>query len=284
MAVAGIVTRPDRPAGRGRKVEAGPVKRLADDQKVPVLQPERARDPSAIDDILAWRPGVMVVASYGEILPKRLIDAPPHQTLNLHPSLLPLYRGSSPVSGAILAGDTITGTSLMLITAKMDAGPILAQEQVAIAPDETRGELEERLARCSAELLLQRLPDWLKGAVTPVPQDESLATYTRRVSKEDGLIDWTQPAAEIALRVRAYNPWPSAFTAFEGRQLRVARSHAVSGAGEAGVVVELPGEVVAVGTGDGLLALDRIQLAGGRPMHAHNLLLGYRDIIGRRLG
>jgi methionyl-tRNA formyltransferase len=188
------------------------------------------------------------------------------------------------VAGAILGGDDVTGTTLMLITAKMDAGPILAQQQVGIGLDETRGELEERLALRSADLLVRRLPDWVRGRLTPVPQDEQRATYTRRVTKEDGLINWSAPARRIALQVRAYNPWPVAFTAFRGRQLRVLRAMTLPGAAEPGVVLSPSGNDIAVGTGDGLLGLHQVQLAGGRPMDGRDLLLGYRDIIGGRLG
>ena len=184
--VGGIVTQPDRAGGRGRKVAGNPVKAFAVDHDIPALQPERLRDESSISEVLALKPDLIVVASYGQIVPRMLLDAPTHGSLNLHPSLLPLYRGASPITAPILAGDRETGVTLMLMRPKMDAGPILAQETVPIDPAETAGELEARLADISAHLLSRRLEPWVSGGIEPVEQDERFATYTTRLEKSDG--------------------------------------------------------------------------------------------------
>lgn len=271
----GVVTAPERPAGRGRKPMAGPVRLVAERAELAVLQPERLREPAAQETVLTLRPDLIVVASYGQILPRRLLEAPKYLSLNLHPSLLPHFRGPSPVVSAILTGERTTGSSLMVMTATMDAGPILAQRETAIGPGETGGELRVRLANLSAELLLAYLPDWVRGTLTPQPQREDEATYTRRITKEDGMIDWRDSAAAIVSRVRAFNPWPTAYTIWQEQQLRLLRATARPGRGEPGQVLGLDGADLLVGTGDGLLAVEQLHLAGGRPLAPADFLRGH---------
>jgi methionyl-tRNA formyltransferase len=281
--LVGVVTQPDRPAGRGRRLTASPVKTLAEAANVPVLQPQSMRGPEAVEEVLSLRPDIIVVASYGQILPRVLLDTPPNNAINLHPSLLPRYRGSAPIPAPILAGDSGTGTTLMLMSSKMDAGPILDQRAVEIGPQETGGELSVRLARLSAQLLMDKLPAWLSGEIEPRPQDESLATYTQRVSKSDGEIDWSLSADEIWRRVRAFSPWPGAYSYWNGRQVTFLQVEAGDGDAVQGSV-EPDGSSLAVGTGRGLLRVYRLQIAGGRPVTAAEFLRGHADILGSVLG
>lgn len=282
--LVGVVTQPDRPAGRGRRIAGNVVKAAAIAADLPVLQPHRLREVHALQQLTQWAPELIVVASFGQILPRSVLQMPRHGSLNLHPSLLPRYRGSSPIVAPLLAGDRVTGTTLMLMSAQMDAGPILAQESTPIANGETAGELESRLAQMSADLLLRELPGWLDGKISPVSQDESLATYTQRVEKSDGQIDWTLPAEVLALRVRAFNPWPAAHTSWRGGLLRVLRAGAIPGSGEPGLVLRLQDGRLLIGTGVGILAARELQLAGGRPLDADTFVRGHSDIVGNRLG
>ncbi len=279
-----VVTQPDRPAGRGRKQSPGPVKLLAERDGLQVLQPEKIRSAGAVDEILALRPDVILVASYGQILPASLLEAPPGKALNLHPSLLPRYRGSSPVAAPILAGDSTTGTTLMLMSPRMDAGPILDQKVVPIEPEETAGELAARLAEKSAELLLADLPSWLSGEIRPRHQDESEATYTDRLSKADGAIDWHRPAVDIDRRVRAFTPWPGAYSTWNGRLISFLSVAPGKGNARPGLVQQSGRGEITVGTGNGLLAVRRLKPAGGRPMSTEDFLRGHPGIIGDVLG
>jgi methionyl-tRNA formyltransferase len=263
---------------------AGPVKLLAENAGVPVLQPEKVRRPEAVEEILALRPDIIIVASYGQILPEPLLQTPPGKALNLHPSLLPRYRGTSPIAAPILAGDPETGTTLMLMSPQMDAGPILGQTTLRIEPQETAGELAARLASESATLLLANLPRWLNGEIEPRPQDESHATYTQRIRKSDGAIDWRLSAKEIQRQVRAYAPWPGAYTAWSGRRLALVEAEPEAGSAEPGLVLQSRGGGLAVGTGNGLLAVHRLKPAGGRSMAARDFVRGHPSVVGAVLG
>jgi methionyl-tRNA formyltransferase len=282
--VVGVVTQPDRPAGRGRKVAQNPLKAATVERGTPVLQPERLRDEESIAAILELKPQLIVVASYGQIVPRVVLDAPRYGSLNLHPSLLPRYRGAAPVTAPILAGDRETGTTLMLMRPKMDAGPILGQESTLIHPDETAGELEARLAKISAMLLTRLLPSWIHGEIQPLEQDEQQATYTARIQKADGAIDWEQPAERIARQVRAYNPWPAAYTTWDGRMVKVLRAHTSPGQAPPGRVTTVGPDPFAVGTGRGLLSVDEMQIAGARAMTPGEILRGHRSLSHAVLG
>jgi methionyl-tRNA formyltransferase len=282
--VVGVVTRPDRPAGRGRRISESPPKLLAGQMGIPVLEPERVRREAELTAVLALNPDVIVVASFGQILPRRLLEAPQHSSLNVHPSLLPRYRGPSPIIAPILAGDATTGTTLMLMSPAMDAGPILGQRSTPIGPNETAGELTSRLARLSAKLLLDLLPGWLQGRVEPVPQDDGRATYAPFVRKEDGEIQWDRPAKELARMIRAYNPWPSAYSEWDDRRVRLLRGSATEGRAPPGLVLGLNAGALEIGTGGGLLRVTELQLAGGRPVSADELVRGHPGIAGAHLG
>jgi methionyl-tRNA formyltransferase len=280
-----VVTQPDRPAGRGRKLELSPVKAFALQHDLPVLQPPSLKAPQAVADLAGLRPDVIVVAAFGQILRPAVLDLPPHGCINVHASLLPRWRGAAPVQAAILAGDQVTGSTIMRMDVGMDTGPILTQAALAIQPDDSGGALTARLAQQGADLLAETLPRWLAGQITPQLQDASLATLCRPLRKEQGVIDWTRPAAEIALAVRAFNPWPAASTSWQGQQLRVLQAAALpdQAGEEPGLVMQIDGAIV-VATGDRLLRLEQVQLAGRAAMPAVDFARGQRDFAGSRLG
>ena len=282
--VAAVVTGPDKVAGRGRKISFSPVKEEALAWGIPVMQPRSLKEEEVVASLLELEPQVIVVAAYGQILPPEVLAIPPFGCLNIHASLLPKYRGASPVSGALLAGEEEMGITIMLMDEGMDTGPILAQARLPIALEDNQGSLTEKLAYLGADLLLETLPRWLKGEIVPQPQEEDKATYTKILKKEDGLIDWRGSSVEIWRRVRAYNPWPGAYTEFEGRTLKILRARPIGGErGEPGLVVATK-EGAAVVTGEGLLALEEVQLAGKRAMGITEFLRGQRGIVGSRLG
>ncbi|MGI8969041.1 MAG: methionyl-tRNA formyltransferase [Chloroflexota bacterium] len=282
--VAAIVTQPDRPTGRGRVLATNPVKTMAGQFGVSVLQPERIRSDEAMSQLASLAPDVMVVAAYGQILPQALLDLPSHGVLNLHPSLLPRFRGPTPVQGAILAGDGITGTTLMLLEVRMDAGPIISQECIDVAPEETTGELESRLAVLSAQLLQRDLVPWLEGRLVARPQDNAAATYTHLLSKHDGVIDWTRPAGYVARQVRAMNPWPMATTTWRESAVRITRARTGPGGSLPGQVFGLMRGLLAVGCGDYALMIQEMQLAGGRPLSPDVVVRGHPDLLQARFG
>ncbi len=284
--VVGVVTQPDRPAGRGRAPEPPPVKQAALRLGIPVLQAETLRDPAAVEQLAALRPDVGVVAAYGEILRKSVLAIPPLGYLNIHPSLLPRHRGPTPVSGAILAGDAESGVTVMLLDAKMDAGPILAQQRVPLPPDARAGALTTQLFELGAAMLVESLAAYAAGQITPLPQDESQASYTRLLQKSDGAIDWGAPAAQIERMTRAYDPWPGASTVWRGQPLKIIAARAHTGwQGDA-----QPGQLLDqadglwVATGAGALELLAVQPAGKRTLPAIDWRHGLRDLASARLG
>ena len=284
--VVGVVTQPDRAAGRSRAPEPPPVKRAALQLGIPVFQPESLRDPAAVEQLAALRPDAGIVAAYGEILRKNVLAIPPHGYLNIHPSLLPRHRGPTPVPGAILAGDTETGVTVMLLDAKMDSGPILAQQRIPLPPDARSGALTEELFRLGAALLLEALAGYAAGTLVPTPQDDSQATYTKLLKKEDGVIDWGVAAIQIERMTRAYDPWPGAQTSWRGQPFKIiaARAHP-EWAGGAAPGTLLPEHGTAwVATGAGALELLTVQPAGKRPLAAADWWRGLREIAGARLG
>lgn len=280
--VIGVVTQPDRPAGRGSRLRPPPVKVTAERLGLPVFQPEKVAAPDALEHLRAWAPDVIIVAAFGQILPPALLSLPPRGCLNLHASLLPRWRGAAPIAAAILAGDTVTGVTLMQMDEGVDTGPILARREEPIRPDDTTGSLTERLARVAAELLMDVLPDYLAGKVRPVPQPEEGVTYCRPLKKADGRLDWTRPAVELERRVRAVTPWPGAFTFWQGQMVKVLRAAPLpdwSGPELPGTVVPL-GEGAAVVAGQGALQLLEVQMAGKNPLPIEAFLRGRRNFIG----
>lgn len=207
-----IVTTPDSPRGRGLVLTPSPIKMVAQKLNIPVITPESLKNVDALEAITNTSPDLLVIAAYGKILPERILEIPKHGTLNVHPSLLPKYRGPSPVASAILAGDTSTGVTIMLTDKVMDHGPVLAQLSHAIDPEDTALSLTTTLFERGGELLAQTIPSWIKGDITPTPQDESLVTTTKKITKEDGHLNWNESATTLANRVRGFTPWPSTWT------------------------------------------------------------------------
>jgi methionyl-tRNA formyltransferase len=285
--VIGVVTQPDRRAGRGRKMKFSPVKEAALAAGVAVLQPRRLREPEAFAHLAALEPDLIVVAAYGQILRPNVLALPTFGCINVHASLLPRWRGASPINAAILAGDPITGSTIMRMDEGMDTGPILAQAVEPIRPDDTAGNLHDRLAQHGADLLISTLPCYLDGQLTPRPQPDEGATLCRLLKKEHARIDWTRPAAHIERMVRAYDPWPGAFTTWSGQNLKIGAARVadpgVEGLIDPGLVVAWKSGV-AVGTADSLLALDQVQLAGKRMLGIKDFLQGRPELVGAKLG
>jgi methionyl-tRNA formyltransferase len=283
--VVGVLTQPDRPAGRGNKVIASPVKEYAVAQGLPVLQPQSLRkEPATIEQIRALAPDLIIVAAYGLILPKAVLSIPRYGCLNVHASLLPAYRGASPITAAILDGLHETGISIMQMDEGLDTGPVLAQARQPIHPDDTTASLGERLAEQGAQLLIETLPGWVAGTTPAVPQSAlpGEVSHCGLIRKEDGRIDWQQPAAFIERMTRAYTPWPSAYTLWRGAPFKIWQATVAQGEGEPGRVLETP-QGPAVATGDGLLVLQTVQPAGKRALDVRSFLNGAPDFIGSRL-
>ena len=284
--VVGVYTQPDRRSGRGRRRAASPVKQAALERRLPVFQPTSLRrDAAARAQLAALEPHLIVVAAYGLFLPPDTLRLPPLGALNIHPSLLPRYRGPSPVAAAILADDAATGVTVIQLDEGMDSGPILAQTETPIGATETADALTARLFEMGAALLTDILPKRRNGDIAPAPQDESKATITRLLSREDGAIDWRMTAAQIARQARAYHPWPGSFTHWRGRLLKVLECRPMPSASDSppGSVVALP-DGVGAATGEGILALRRLQLEGRQAVGAAEFVQGYSDFIGSTLG
>jgi methionyl-tRNA formyltransferase len=289
--VVAVYTRPDRPAGRGRHTASPPVKTLAETWRLPVLQPASLGQPAVEAELAGYNPDIVVVAAFGQVLPQAVLDMPRHGCINIHPSLLPRYRGASPIVSAILDGEEFTGVSIMLMDAGLDTGPVLARAQIAIGAEDTTGSLDGKLAGISAGLLQEVLERWPRGEIVPQPQNEAGATYCSVVTREQGEIDWSLPAVDIERRVRAFQPWPGCYTTWRGRRLKIIEAASLPEAGAAGVgqVVALPPMVVrpgvafGVGSGRGVLGICRLQMEGKRPVSAAEFLRGQRQFIGATL-
>jgi methionyl-tRNA formyltransferase len=293
--VVAVVSQPDRPAGRGHGTNPPQVKVAAESRGLTVLQPARVSDVESVQALTALGADVFVVAAYGQILRQRVLDIPSRGCLNVHASLLPRHRGASPIAAAILAGDAMTGVTIMEMVRALDAGPMVARVEELISPFDTTGSLEERLAQRGAELLTEVIDAWASQRLVAAAQDESLVTYAPQIARTDALLDWSQPAVELWRQVRAYQPWPVAFTYFRGQELRIHEAWplSVGESGEPGTVLSvrpLPqeagdgAETFAVQTGYGSLAVRRIQKPGGRPMAGIEFVRGQRDFIGAKLG
>ena len=285
--VVGVVTQPDRPAGRGRHCVAPPVKQLAEAEGIPVFQPERLRAIEALEHVRGWMPDLIVVAAFGQILPAAVLEHPRFGALNIHSSLLPRWRGATPVQAALLAGDTVTGVTVMQMDEGVDTGPILAQRKTAILENETAGELEERLAQLGAELLLDTLPAYLRGELQPRPQPQEGITLTRRLRKEAGALDWQQSALTLERQIRAFSPDPGAFSLWGEERLKILKAQALPE--ETPMPQTDPGTVFkwesmpAVVTSSGALVLLQLQMAGKRPMSGDAFLRGKNAVLGSRL-
>lgn len=280
--IIAVATQPDRPAGRGNKLAPSPVKQLALSHNLVVLQPASlSKDRQAVEHIRQLLPDVIVVAAYGLILPASVLAIPHYGCINIHGSLLPAYRGASPATAAILDGCDHTGISIMLMDAGLDTGPVLKQAAQPIYADDTSASLLLRLAIQGAELLLETLPLWSAGAITPIAQTHLPGTPSLcgRIKKEAGLIDWRRPADEIERMTRAYTPWPSAYTLWKGELFKIWQAEVINGVAPPGQVVAL-GKEAAVGCGQNLLRLRTVQPAGKKPLAIRNFLNGAPDFIG----
>lgn len=273
--VVGVVTQPDRASGRGRELKPPPVKALAQELSIPVIQPEKLRQPEAMEQLRRWNPDLIVVAAFGQILRKEVLDLPPHGCINVHASLLPRWRGAAPINAAILHGDQETGITIMKMDVGLDTGPILSQRSIRLTRDDTAGSVFEKLSHLGADLLLETLPRYVSGELQPVPQTEEGMTYAPMLKKEEGQLDFTRPAEELERRVRAFNPWPGAFMDFDGMLLKVHRANVATGEAQVGQRLTYRDQP-AVGTGDGLLVLDEVQPAGKKPMNGKAFLAGAR--------
>ena len=275
-----VLTQPDRPAGRGQQLQPPPVKRLALEHDLLVRQPSRLDE--VRDELEQLKPEIMVVVAYAHKIPYWLLTLPPMGVLNVHASLLPKYRGASPVSAALLNGDAETGVSIMRLAEGWDTGPVFRQRTLPIEPDDNAGTLTDKLAALGADLLVEVVTLRVCGMITAKPQDDSRASYAPKLTKPDGRIDWTKPAEQLAREVRAYAPWPGSYTTWEGRILKVLGAAPATTSAEAVAGRVLPG--LRVVTGKGELQLDRVQLEGRKPMFAKEFLAGQGSIVGSRLG
>jgi len=279
-----ILTQPDRPAGRGKKLVPGPVKAYAESQGLPVLQPATLRGESVVAELRRLQPDVLVVAAYGLLLPQTVLDIPTFTCVNVHASLLPRWRGAAPIVAAVLAGDAKTGISLMKMEAGLDTGPVYCMQAIDIGEDETAGELHDRLAALGGRLLADNLEAICSGGLQPVPQDDRAATYAGKITTADAEIDWSRPAEELARHVRAFNPVPGAWTMFGPERLKCWRAAAVDGVSdEAGRIVAVDSRGLVVACGTGALVISELQRPGrGRVSAAE--FAAQRELVGCRLG
>jgi methionyl-tRNA formyltransferase len=279
--IAGVVTRIDKPAGRGRTMAQPAVKVAALEIGLTVYQPKHVRDPDVIESLRRLTPEVIIVAAYGQILPKEILALPKYGCINIHASLLPLYRGAAPINWAIIHGETRTGNTIMLMEEGLDTGAILLQEAIPIDPTDTAGTLTEKLSALGAKLITAALPLIEARKLTPEPQDNSRATLAPLLKKEDGLINWKLSALEIHHQVRGLTPWPGAYTFLDETMVKILETETLQGRGEPGRIHEGMRGSLDVGTGSGLLRIIRVQQAGKKPMDAANFLRGHRGIEGK---
>ncbi len=287
FSVVGVVCQPDRPSGRGKKVQVGPVKALALSQGIPLVQPEKMKDPSFMETLRAWDPDTIVVAAFGRILPKIILNLPPKGCLNVHGSLLPKYRGAAPIPWALIHGETETGITIMLMDEGMDTGAILQQEVIPIGPDETAGKLATRMAPIGGALLISTLRGWDAGTMRSYPQNESEATFAPILKKEDGLIHWDRPARTIANRIRGLSPWPGVYTFLKRERWGIWKVEVVdpvTGIGRTisdnlqvpGIITAVTKQAICVQTGQGHLNLLEIQPENKKRMNVSDYLAGHR--------
>lgn len=284
--VVAVLTQPDRPAGRGKKLTASPVKQLAQAHELPVLQPETLKDDVIQQQLAALSADVMVVVAYGLIVPRAVLDLPRLGCINVHGSLLPRWRGAAPIQRAIAEGDRETGVGIMQMEAGLDTGPVLLERRLDIGDAETGGALHDRLAALGAEALVAALDDLPALQASAVAQPADGVTYAHKLSKADALLDFAQPATALANRVRAFNPWPVAWCPWQAQALRVWSAQAISGDGSPGTVLAVSPDGIDVACGEGALRLTELQLPGKRAMAVPDLLRGHPDMmtVGEQLG
>jgi methionyl-tRNA formyltransferase len=283
--VVGVVTQPNRPAGRGQRSIPSPVRRVAESHGIPVVAPEKIRAPEFLKTLMGWKPEIIVVVAYGRILPKTILDLAPYGCLNVHYSLLPKYRGAAPAAWTIINGESTAGVTTMKLVEKMDAGPIYLQETTEVASDETTGSLQAKLTPIGARLLRETLRRLKVGSLMPLEQDESAVTFAPILKKEDGLIEWDQPAMMIERRVRGFDPWPGAYSHIGGKLLKIHRVKVLAAdtKGSPGEVMRADAGGFWVATSSGLLELEEVQLENRKRLSGVEFLRGARIKPGDRL-
>jgi methionyl-tRNA formyltransferase len=286
FSVAAVVTQPDKPKGRELKLQFSPVKTLAEKLKLPVLQPTRARDEKFISELRGLKPDLIVVVAYGQILPQAILDLPKFGCANVHTSLLPKYRGASPIQSAILAGETETGVTIMKMDAGLDTGEIISQARTPILPEDNSQTLHDRLAQLGVELLVKTIPDFVAGKIQPKPQPAEGVSYAAKIKKEDGKIDWNEPAEKILNRLRAFTPWPGAFTFLKTEPkpqlLKIWKAEVVERSGETGEILQADKNGIVIACGQNALRILGLQREGGRRMNAADFFAGHPLKVGER--
>jgi methionyl-tRNA formyltransferase len=280
----GVVTQPDRPAGRGQKTAVSPVRKIAQGRGLPVLAPEKIRDPGFLQTLKSWHPELIVVVAYGRILPRAVLELAPQGCINVHYSLLPKYRGAAPAAWTILNGDAKGGVTTMKLVEKMDAGPIYLQEEVTIVPDETTGSLQAKLMPIGARLLLDTIRGLKDGSVLSQMQNEANVTFAPMIKKEDGLIDWNEAAIGIERRVRGLSPWPGTYTHIKGKLLKIHRAKIVAAetSGNPGEVLRADAGGLWIATSSGIIGLEEVQLENRKRLPGTEFVKGARVKIGDR--
>jgi methionyl-tRNA formyltransferase len=283
--VVGVVTQPDRPTGRGQQRMPSPVRRMAESRAIPVITPEKIRDVSFLDTLTSWNPQLIVVVAFGRILPKSVLDLSPRGCLNVHYSLLPKYRGAAPATWTIINGEEEGGVTTMQLVEQLDAGPIYLQEAIKLNQRETTASLQAKLAPLGAQLLLKTIRRLKGNCLQPQFQDETGVSFAPMIKKEDGLVDWTQPALSIERRVRAFTPWPSAYTHLSGKLLKIHRATPIqtTRSGNPGEIVRADGGGFWIATGNGTLSLEEVQLENKKRLPGVEFVKGARIAAGKRL-
>lgn len=284
--ITAVVTQPDKPRGRGGKLQMSPVKEFAVSRGLPVFQPVRIKRPEAVEQLKTYEADIFVVAAFGQILSQEILDMPRFGCVNIHASLLPEYRGSAPIQWSIINGDKKTGVTIMQMDAGVDTGDMLLKSEVEITPSDTCASLSEKLARAGAELIITALAAIEKGEVTPTPQDDSLSSHVGMIDKTMGKIDFSRPAEEIDRLIRGLNPWPSAYTSYKGKTLKIWEAFPMqeSADGEPGSIQRTEKDAVYINTGNGVLKVTQLQLEGKKRMQVKDFLLGCRIEKGEMLG
>jgi methionyl-tRNA formyltransferase len=280
--VVGVVTQPDRPIGRGQQTAPSPVRRMAETRGIPVITPTKIRDPSFLDMLRSWNPQIIVVVAFGRILPKPVLNLSPRGCLNVHYSLLPKYRGAAPVTWTIINGEEKGGVTTMQLVEQLDAGPIYLQEELKVVERETTASLQAKLMPLGAKLLLETLDGLKSNSLQPHDQDETRVTFAPMIRKEDGVIDWTEPALTIERRVRAFTPWPSAYTHLNGKLLKVHRASPIqtNRSGKPGEIVRADSGGFWIATGNGTLSLEEVQLENKKRLVGVEFIKGARIAAG----
>lgn len=284
LPLVGVFTQPDRPKGRGNRLTPPPVKELAQSHGIPVFQPERLRRPEAVEQLRQLAPDLIVVVAYGQILPQQVLGIPRYGCINVHASLLPRHRGAAPINKAIIDGDPMTGVTTMRMDAGLDTGAMLVKHSLPIQPNETAGELHDRLALLGREAMQETLARLCMGTLSPEPQNDGLATYAPMLKKEDGQINWQLPAQQLHNLVRGLDPWPGAYSELQGEMLKINDSRMAEGQGEPGTVLAADAAGVLVACGQGALRLRQLQLPGRKRLPAGEFLRGCPLPVGTRLG